>query len=764
MNARRSSHTLEERVLEHLGEKARRPLKLKEIANGLGIQDDGYPELKDTLARMTDAGAIYKITHQRYALPEQINLVVGRLDATRRGAGFVIPDRRDSTLDVFVPQHRLAGAAHRDRVVVRIERKRREGNPEGTIIRILERARKEVVGTLQRGKHFGFIKPDNPLFHFDVYVAQEDLAHAEEGQKVVVEIDDWGDGTKNPEGHVTQVLGDPDDPGVDILSIVLSHGLTTTFPPGVEEAAEKLRVDFAAETKRRTDLRDRLSFTIDPTDAKDFDDALSIDRMEDGRFEIGIHIADVSHFVEYDSEIDDEAYERGTSTYLVDRVIPMLPERLSNELCSLVPGQDRLTFSVIVKMDGEAHVHGFRIAETVIRSRHRLSYAQAQAIIQGEIEDPAHKDLLFPIQALRRLAKRLSARRFERGSLDFDLPESRVELDEEGFPIDIKESVRLDSMRLIEEFMLLANEIVARHATKRKIPFVYRIHDQPSPEKLERMREFVGAMGYRLPKGAVQPEDLKRILGEVRGKPEEELVNTVVLRSMMQARYSTENVGHFGLAAEHYTHFTSPIRRYPDLVVHRLLKQVEAGERWKDPVERERVLDSLAKSAEHASIQERIAERAERDSIELKKVEFMERHIGKQFAGRISGVRSFGFFVRLDEYFVEGMVAVHDLQDDYYEFHENSFALIGRNTGRRFRLADPVRVEVTGVDKDERQVDFVLVEPEDGRKRRKETAGKGEAVKTEEAARKEEGGGKGDGAGKADRGRRGGRRKRSKKS
>jgi ribonuclease R len=571
-----------------------RPLKLKEIANGAGVKDDGYAELKDTLARMTEEGAIYRSKHQRYALPQQINLVVGRLDATRGGAGFVIPDKRDGMLDVFVPQQRLGGAVHRDRVVARIERRKsRGGNPEGTIIRVLDRAHTQIVGALQRGKHFGFVKPDSPLFHFDVYVAQEDLAHAEEGQKVVVEIDDWGDGTKNPEGHITKVLGDPDDPGVDILSIVLSHGLMTDFPPEVEEAAKRLRVDFAAETRRRLDFRERLTFTIDPADANDFDDALSLMPIEGDRFEIGIHIADVSHFVQFDQEIDDEAYERGTSTYLVDRVIPMLPERLSNELCSLVPGEDRLTYSVIVKMDGEAHVHGFDIAETVIRSRHRLTYAEAQAIIQGEIPKPEHKELLFPIQTLRRLAKRMSARRFERGSLDFDLPESRVELDQEGFPIDIKESVRLDSMRLIEEFMLLANEIVARHATKRKIPFLYRVHEPPSQEKLERLREFIGAMGYLLPKGDIQPENLKRILAEVRGKPEEELVNTVVLRSMMQARYSIENIGHFGLAAEHYTHFTSPIRRYPDLVVHRLLKRLESGERWKDPAEREKTTSRL---------------------------------------------------------------------------------------------------------------------------------------------------------------------------
>lgn len=709
-----SDDPLEPRIVEHLGQRAKRPLKLKEIARGLGIGDDEYQALKATLARLTEEGTIYRIKGQRYALPEQINLVVGRLDGTRGGAGFVVPERRVPGPDIFVPSHRLAGARHGDRVVARTEHRRRAGNPEGQVIRVLERARTKVVGTLQHGKHFGFVRPDNPRLRFDVFVAGEHLQDAGEGQKVVATIDDWGDGTKSPEGRITEVLGDADTPGVDILSIIMGHGLDTEFPADVESAATEIAVDLELEAGRRLDLRDRVAFTIDPADAKDFDDALSVRQLDDDLYEIGVHIADVSHYVTMDSEIDEEAYERATSIYLVDRVIPMLPERLSNDLCSLVPDRDRLTYSVIATVDGDANVRDYKIAETVIRSRFRLSYVEAQAMLQSEPEIEEHKEILWELQTLRRLAKVLRNRRAERGSLDFDLPEAAVELDQDGFPININEKVRLDSMRLIEEFMLLANEIVARHASEHKIPFIYRVHERPSPEKVERIRRFAAVCGYPLTgRGSeIEPQHLAKLLSDVKGKPEEELTNSVVLTSMMRASYQVENNGHFGLAAEHYGHFTSPIRRYPDLVVHRVLKRHNAGERWKDPARRERLIVRLEKTAEHASLRERIADDAERDSIDLKKVEFMERHIGDEFSGCISRVRSFGFFVRLDDYFVDGLVHVSGLDDDYYEFNEDHYALLGQNTGRRFRLADPVRVSVEAVNKDARQIDFALVERE----------------------------------------------------
>jgi ribonuclease R len=703
------SRSPDELVLDCLS-RSQRPLKLKEIARELEIGEDRYGELKATLAKLTEAGRVYRIKSQRYALPEQINLVVGTLDSTRRGAGFVVPEKRkaDET-DVFVPPHKLGGAVHGDRVVARVEGRRGRDNREGRIIQVLERAHSQVVGTLQRGKRFGFVVPDNTRLGFDVYVAEEALKQAREGQKVVVSIEDWGDGTKSPEGRVVEVLGDPDAPGVDILSIIRTHELDPDFPPEVEESARKLTADFDAEAKKRLDLRDKLVFTIDPHDAKDFDDALSIEERGDGLYEIGIHIADVSHYVREGGSIDEEAFDRGTSVYLVDRVIPMLPEHLSNGLCSLKPDEDRLTYSVIVVLDGEGKVRESSFHQTVIRSRFRLTYQEAQEVIDGKLPRAELKAVTEPLQTLRGLAKVLRQKRSTRGSLDFDLPEAIVELDDEGFPIDIQESVRLDSMRLIEEFMLLANETVAHHATKLKVPFIYRVHDRPAPEKIDQIRDFVAALGYQLPqKAKVNPRVFAEIIEQARGKREEELVNTVILRSMKQARYQVDNLGHFGLAADDYTHFTSPIRRYPDLEVHRLLKKIQTGERWKG--DREKQVERLEHVTSHSSVEERNAVEAERDSIDLKKVEFMERHIGDEFDGSISGVTSFGMFVRLNKYFVEGLIHLHDLSDDYYEFHEGKYALIGRNTGRRFRLADPVRVRVESVNKEKRQIDFVLLD------------------------------------------------------
>ena len=703
--------SLDERIVEHLAKRAQRPLQRHEIARGLGL-DDGT-ELGAALDRLTEAGRVYPAKNHAYALPEQINLAVGRLEVTRRGAGFVVPESKDQP-DVFIPPHRLEGAVHGDVVVARLEGRRGRDNPEGRILRVLKRAHEDLVGTLRPGKGFGFVEPDNPRLSFKVYVASEDYGGAQEGEKVVVAIDGWGDGTKSPEGHVVEVLGPAGAPGVDILSIVKTHGLEEEFPEDIEEAARGADADIAKEAARRLDMRDRVTFTIDPTNAKDFDDALSVRRLEGDKLEIGIHIADVSRYVVEGEPVDREAYERGTSVYLVDRVIPMLPERLSNDLCSLVPEKDRLTFSVILRLDNNAEVLDYEIRETVIHSRFRLTYAEAQAIIRGEPERDEHREIQWEVQALRSLAKTLQERRAKRGSLDFDLPEAIVELDEEGFPVDIQESVRLDSMRLIEEFMLLANETVTRHADKLRVPFLYRVHARPTREALDRVRAFLAALGYALPGsgGEIDPRAFAEVLEQARGKREEELINTVILRSMKQARYTAENVGHFGLAAEHYTHFTSPIRRYPDLVVHRLLKRVLAGERWKKEDQRERWQARLESIAEHCSSRERLAVAAERDSIDLKKVQFMERHIGEEFDGRVSGVTAFGIFVRLDRWFVEGLVHMHELDDDYYEFREDQYALLGRNTGRRYRLADPIRVRVAGVDRVRRQIDFELVRPE----------------------------------------------------
>ncbi len=672
-------------ILEKLAE-APRPLSRAELAEGTELKPQQFDRL---LERLQSEGEIYQNKSGKYALPHQINLVVGWLDVTSSGSGFVVPHQRQPDQpDLFVPAGKLATAVHGDKVVARLEGRRKGRGPKGSVIKILERARRELVGLLKtRGDRFGLVKPDNPKLPFDVYIPAVEARQAKSGQKVVVFIENWGDGRKSPEGSIVEVLGFPDQPGVDVLSLIKGRGLEQAFPEEVEAEASKLSLQVP---QKRLDLRDLKVFTIDPATAQDFDDAFSLERLENGTFRIGVHIADVSHFVRPGTALDEEASRRATSVYLVDRVVPMLPEALSNGLCSLKPDEDRLAYSVLMTLDEQAQVMDHEFRETVIRSRFRLTYREAQDLLESEPTRPDHKELLFEVQTLRRLAKILKARRSRRGSLDFDLPAAVIDLDEAGCPLDVRESVRLDSMRLVEEFMLLANELVASHAHREGLAFLYRVHDQPAPGKLENVQEFLTALGYR--RGSVSFDE---VLTWANGRPEEELVTTVLLRSMEAARYQTKDLGHFGLAAPHYTHFTSPIRRYPDLVVHRLLKGQQPG----------CDLDTIAA---HASKQERVALDVERDSVALKKAEYLGQRLGQTFGGVISGVQSFGFFVRLD-CLAEGMVSVHDLSDDHYQFLQDELALEGRNTGRRFRLGDRVEVTVQAVDKASRKVDLSLV-------------------------------------------------------
>jgi ribonuclease R len=465
----------------------------------------------------------------------------------------------------------------------------------------------------------------------------------------------------------------------------------------------------------REDLRDELVFTIDPVDAKDHDDALSIKQIGDDEWEVGVHIADVSYYVTEGSIIDAEALRRGTSIYMVDRTIPMLPHPLSSDLCSLKEGVDRMALSVMVRIDGSGTINAHKLARTVIRSRHKLAYEDAQAVIEGTRSIDAETDkAIHNLVALSRVLRQLRA---ARGSLDFDLPEARVVLNTEGEPTDIQKVERLESHRLIEDFMLLANEVVARKGSRNKLPYLYRVHESPDQERLGKLQLFAGTFGYTVTTAKkVSPKDLQRLLERVRGKPEERLLSTVVLRSMRQARYSHENLGHFGLAAKFYTHFTSPIRRYPDLVVHRICAHAFLNE---ENVRQAMNTTNLPEIARVASTRERVAVDAERDSIEMKKVEFMQRHVGDQFTGTVSSVTAFGFFVLLDEYFVEGLVHISSLEDDYYQFLEEQYALIGERTRRRFRLGDRVKVQVARVDLEERKIDFALLEDENrGKKKR----------------------------------------------
>jgi ribonuclease R len=693
-------------IVAYLRSAAGRPLKAKELARGLGIATADYASFKDLLQRLEDEGVLYRVQRQRYAAPERINLLVGRLQTVRSGAGFVTPDAGGD--DVFVAPDRLDTALDGDRVIVRIERRRRGPRVEGAVVRVLERARETIVGIYHPAEgraRFGFVVPEDTRLARDIFVAPGDEGGAQDGDVVVVRITHWGREHLGPAGQVEQVLGRPRDPGVDVLAVIHGHGLETEFPRAAADEAAEIRAAgiTPADRQARVDLRARLVFTIDPADAKDYDDALSLMPAGDGLWEVGVHIADVSHYVREAGALDAEALRRGTSTYLVDRVIPMLPHELSSDLCSLRPDEDRLALSVLVRIDEHGVVQGERLVRSVIRSRHRLSYEAAQGVLDGETSIDAETDAA--LQALLRISRVLRRRRAERGSIDFDLPEARVLLNAAGEPTDIQRVPRLDTHRLIEDFMLLANETLARRAAKARIPFVYRVHEPPDEAKLEALRELAATFGHRLGRGRVRPADLRSLLAALDGRPEHALLSTATLRSMKQARYSSENLGHFGLAASEYTHFTSPIRRYPDLVVHRLAARHFIDREPPAGGEAER----LAEIARLSSERERIAMSAERESIEMKKVEFMERHVEAEFDGTISSVTAFGFFVLLDAFFVEGLVHVSFLEDDFYDFIEERFALIGQRHRRQFRLGDRVRVRVRRVDREERRIDFELV-------------------------------------------------------
>lgn len=692
-----------EDIIRYLRSEAQHPLKTKELARGVDVAEADHAEFKELLDRLVEDGLLYRVKGQRYALPRKINLAVGQLQTIRSGAGFV---NTEEGADVFIPVNGMGSALDGDRVVARVEKRRRGDRPEGRIIKVLERARETVVGVYHPARSFGFVVPEDQKLTRDVFVPPGQDGGAGDGDVVVVRIDSWGDDHRGPAGEVQRVLGRLGDPGVDVLAVAYGHELPLEFPAEVDREADRLakRGIREADLEGRLDLRGQLVFTIDPADAKDHDDALSIRQSEDGLWEVGIHIADVSHYVEEGRVIDQEAFLRGTSVYMVDRVVPMLPEALSADLCSLRPHEDRLAVTLILHLDDEARVRRQEIVRSVIRSAHKLSYDDAQAILDGE--RGSSDEVGDALRELLRLSRKLRAERKSRGSIDFDLPEARVVLNTAGEPTDIQRVLRLETHKLVEDFMILANEVVDREAAQRKLPFLHRVHEPPAAERVETLRTFLGGLGVRIPEKP-SPKDLQAALSKFDGRPEESLVSTVVLRSMKRALYSEKPLGHFGLATDHYTHFTSPIRRYSDLVVHRILTRAFVdGEK----VPEELRVEYLPGVARRTSERERVAVDAERDSVDLKKVEFMKQHEGDEFDGTVSGVTSFGLFVLLDRWFVEGLVHVSSLGDDYYVFLEEQFALVGEHRKRRFRLGDRLRVRVEGVDLENRKIDFALVE------------------------------------------------------
>lgn len=686
-----------------------KPMNEGEILVALDLDIRDADLLLKTLQSMEKEGLVVKNRKGRYGLPERMNLIVGHLEGHPRGYAFLIPDNPEME-DVYVGLGNLNGAVHGDRVIVRPLFKPSGGRLEGEVVRILKRASTKVVGTIECGKQFAFVTPDDKRFYFDIFIPKDATAGAQTGQKVVVGITRWPEGRRNPEGRVIEVLGYGDEPGIDVLAVIKKYDLPLEFPEKVLRQAEQIPEEISEEElEGRLDLRKEKIVTIDGEDAKDLDDAVSVKRIPGG-YRLGVHIADVSYYVREDTPLDKEARKRGCSVYLVDRVIPMLPPKLSNGICSLNPRVPRLTMSVIIDFDENAKVKNYQITPSVIQTCERMTYTAVNKILEENDQETIKRYdyLVEDFKLMEELAAKLNRKRFERGSLDFNFGEAKVILDENGRPVEIKKEHRGIGERIIEEFMLAANEVIAEHMYWLKVPFVYRVHEIPDMEKMYALQEFLHNLGYSI-KGIknIKPKALQQILEAVKGKPEERVVSTVLLRSLKRAHYSEENLGHFGLASHYYTHFTSPIRRYPDLVIHRILREQMEGGLTEERVEY--LNESLGRIAKHSSERERIAEEAERETVELKMVEYMAEKVGEVFVGIISSVTPFGFFVELENT-VEGLVHVSTLEDDFYQFDEKSITLRGERTKKVFRIGDRVRVKLARVNKDERQIDFIFEE------------------------------------------------------
>ncbi len=686
------------------------PMKLKELAVFLDIPKSRREELKKVLELLMEEGKIGISKKGKYGRAQEFARV-GIFTGHARGFGFVTVEGQEE--DIFIPAEKTGGAMNGDRVQVAREETGPKGKrPEGVILKILERANETVIGYYQKNKNYGFVLPDNQKLSQDIFIPQGKDMGAVTGHKVVVKITDFGGERRKPEGIVTEIIGHVNDPGTDIASIIKAYGLPEEFPQEVMREAGLMpgRVD-ERETEGRLDLRRLQTVTIDGEDAKDLDDAITISKEGDGRYTLGVHIADVTHYVREGKPLDEEALKRGTSVYLVDRVIPMLPHKLSNGICSLNAGEDRLALSCIMDIDDRGNVLGHRVAETVIRVDRRMTYTAVNAIVtdrdQAVMEE--YQDFVAMFDTMKELADILRAKRRQRGSIDFDFPESKIVLDDKGRPVDIRPYERNAATRIIEDFMLMANETVAEDYFWQELPFVYRTHEYPDPEKMKRLGTFINNFGYaiRTQNGEVHPKEIQKLLDRIQGTDEEALISRLTLRSMRQARYGTVCTGHYGLAANYYTHFTSPIRRYPDLQIHRIIKEnLRTGLSQKRISHYDRILPQVAKQC---SAMERRADEAERETDKFKKCQYMSGHIGEAFEGAISGVTGWGLYVELPNT-VEGLIHISELKGDYFIFDEERMELMGERTNVRYKLGQKVRVLVKGCDKLTRTIDFTLDE------------------------------------------------------
>lgn len=715
------------------------PMKLKELAMLLGVPKEQRKDLEEVLNELVASGKVGISKKGKYARSE-VFAQTGIFSAHHRGFGFVTIEGRDG--DLFVPPDDTGDAMDGDTVQVIIDENGRGGRTEARVLKVLKHANETLIGTFEKNKSFGFVIPDNPRITMDIFIPQGKENGAVSGHKVVVKLDTYATRNKNPEGHVQEILGHINDPGVDILSIVRAYGLPEEFPEDVMEevshAPEELSADYVAEEigkNGRVDLRDVPMVTIDGEDAKDLDDAVSVSKETingETIYHLGVHIADVSHYVKEGTPLDAEAYKRGTSVYLVDRVIPMLPHRLSNGICSLNAGCDRLAMSCLMDIDEKGIIVGDKICESVVRIDRRMTYTAVNAILEAKngTEEPQtdapekekskekaefakkcleeYADFVPMFLLLDETARVLRKKRMARGAVDFDFPECKIILDAKGRPVEIRPYERNAATMLIEDCMLAANETVAEDYYWQQIPFLYRSHEKPDGEKIKRFGILINNFGYsiRLQNGELHPKEMQKLLEKAAGSPEEALLARLALRSMKQAKYTTECMGHFGLAANYYTHFTSPIRRYPDLQIHRIIKEnLHGGLTKKRIAHYEKILPEVAI---WTSSRERLADEAERETDKAKKVQFMERHIGEEFTGVISGISNYGFYVELPNT-VEGMVRLANLDGDYYVFDEEHYELVGERTRKKFKLGQTVKIQVVSVDRYLKTIDFLPV-------------------------------------------------------
>ena len=701
-------------IEEFVGSKGYRSMSVKEMAMVLQVPSRDKKDFREVLDALAREGKI-SIDLKGKIKPLPADVKVGKYMATQRGFGFVRVEGEDD--DIFIPGSYTKSALDGDTVQVLVKKEGGEGKRrEGQVLNILERGNSVLVGTYTRSRNFGFVTPDNQKFTKDIYVAKAESKGAVTGHKVVVEITDFGDEQRKPEGRVLEILGHVNDPGVDILSVIKAYGLPEEYPDDVMKQIENIPDEVEEKEKAgRADFRDLQTVTIDGEDAKDLDDAITISK-EGNMYHLGVHIADVSQYVKEGSPLDKEALKRGTSIYLVDRVIPMIPHKLSNGICSLNQGVDRLALSCMMDINEKGEIVKHKICESVINVTRRMSYTSVHKIIEekDEAERKEYEELIPMFELMYELADILQARREKRGSIDFDFPEAKIILDEKGKPIDVKEYERTQANRIIEEFMLAANQTVAEEYFWNELPFVYRTHETPDMEKIQNLALFIENFGYtlKIKEDEIHPKEVQKLMRSIAGKPEEGLIGRLALRSMKQARYTTECEGHFGLVLKYYCHFTSPIRRYPDLQIHRIIKEnIHGGMKDKRIDHYQKILPEVA---EQTSALERRADDAEREVEKMKKAEYMEQFVGKDFEGTISGLTTWGMYVELPNT-IEGMIRVADIPGDYYYYDEDLHRMVGEQTGKVYKMGEPLRIIVAGVDKLTRTIDFVLYqEDEDG--------------------------------------------------